>query len=449
MASLIYTVSPSGAGTVKWNDYGTSIRWTITENAGYSGYSGTYTVSGHTFSFTKSTDPGGAINYGSDVTMTVTFTPISYRISFNANGGSVSPSYKDVQYGQQYGTLPTPTWDDLHAFSGWYTAASGGTRIYESTVCTGATTIYAHWTERCKITFDANGGSVSPSYKVVDYGAQYGDLPTPTRHGYFFDGWYEESYFQTKVLPTNICYSSTTIYAKWNPTEIIVTYNPQGGRISRYFDRYNYDDTFWKLVTPQWDGRTFLGWFTDPTGGTQIRSSDTVTQTSDFTIYAHWDYTEQFTVTFNAGGGTSSETTRTISAGSAIGTLPTATRTGYAFKGWFLSSGGGTAIAPSYVVNDDTNLYAQWDGKAYTVTFNGNGGAPSFSSKGVKYGSQYGTLPTCTQTGKTFLGWFTSASGGAKVEATTTFQQQSNQTLYAHWSDVDPAVKWYYLVSPI
>lgn len=447
MASLIYTVSPSGAGTVDWFDSGTAIRWTITENAGYSGYSGTYTKSGRTYSFTKSTDPGGVIHGDSDVTMTVTFTPVSYRISFNANGGSVSPSYKNVSYGQQYGTLPTPTWDDLHSFSGWYTAASGGTRVDSSTVCTGAATIYAHWAERCKITFNANGGSVSPSYKVVNYGAQYGDLPTPTKNGYVFDGWYEESYFQTKVLPTDICYSSTTIYAKWNQAEIIVTYNPQGGRISRYFDRYNYGDTFWKLVTPQWDGRTFLGWFTDPTGGTQIRSSDTVTQTSDFTIYAHWDYTEQFTVTFSAGDGTASERTRTVNRGSAIGTLPTATRAGYEFAGWFLSSGG-SAITSSYIVRADTYLYAKWNANQYTVTFDGNGGTPSSSSKTVNYGSQYGTLPTCSKSDGEFLGWFTAASGGTKIEPTTIFQQQSNQTLYAHWSDVDPAVKWYYLVSP-
>lgn len=241
---------------------------------------------------------------------------------------------------------------------------------------------------------------------------------------------------------------SVCVYAVFRARELIVTYDPNGGTSSRYFDRVYAGKKFPALPIAEWDDETTSRWYTSATGGTEVRQGDTVTQTEDFTLYAHWNRTEQFTVTFDAAGGTSSETMRTVNAGSAIGTLPTATRTGYAFKGWFLSSGGGTAITSSYVVSADTYLYAHWDGNPYTVTFNGNGGTPSFSSKGVKYGSQYGTLPTCAQTGKTFLGWFTAASGGTKIESTTIFQLQSNQTLYAHWSDVDPAVKWYYLVSP-
>lgn len=230
--------------------------------------------------------------------------------------------------------------------------------------------------------------------------------------------------------------------------ELICTYNPNGGFCDRYFDRVRFGGVFPALPTATWYSDTTNRWYTAITGGTEIHQGDTVTQTEDFTLYAHWDRTETCTVTFNAGGGTASETQRTVNKGAVIGALPTATWTGHTFNGWFLSSGGGTAITSTYVVDDDLYLYAQWDSNTYTVTFNGNGGTPSQSAKSVAYGSQYGTLPYCDQTGKTFLGWFTSASGGTKVEATTIFNQQSDQTLYAHWSDVDPAVKWYYLVSP-
>ena len=238
------------------------------------------------------------------------------------------------------------------------------------------------------------------------------------------------------------------IFAIYEGKEIICTYNPNGGFCDRYFDRVRAAGVFPSLPTATWDSDTTSRWYTLPTGGTEIHRGDTVTQTEDFTLYAHWNRTETCTVTFNAGEGIASETQRTVNKGAAIGALPTATWTGHTFKGWFLSSGGGTAITSDYVVNDDLYLYAQWDSNTYTVTFNGNGGTPSQSTKSVAYGSQYGTLPYCNQTGKTFLGWFTSATGGTKVEATTIFQRQSNQTLYAHWSDVDPAVKWYYLVSP-
>ena len=48
----------------------------------------------------------------------------------------------------------------------------------------------------------------------------------------------------------------------------------------------------------------------------------------------------------------------------------------------------------------------------YTVTFKPNGWNPvSPSTKSVTYGSTYGTLPTPTRTGWTFVGWFTEANG--------------------------------------
>jgi len=44
--------------------------------------------------------------------------------------------------------------------------------------------------EYITVTFDANGGSVSPSSKLVIPNKTYGELPTPVRDGYTFDGWY-------------------------------------------------------------------------------------------------------------------------------------------------------------------------------------------------------------------------------------------------------------------
>ena len=324
--------------------------------------------------------------------------------------------------------------------AGYYTR--GGTRYYVA---------YAKFQEKkWTINFNANGGSVSPS--SVQAGKIHpATLPLPQRNHYRFEGWYTSASGGTFVGNAGDSYwheGDITIYAHWISAEVIVTYDPNGGLSSRYFDRVYTGDVFPELPTATWDSETTSRWYTLPTGGDEIHEGDTVTQTEDFSLYAHWNRTETCTVTFNAGEGTASETQRTVNKGAAIGVLPTATWTGHTFNGWFLSSGGGTAITADYVVDDDIYLYAQWDSKQYTVTFNGNGGTPSQSEKSVSYGSQYGTLPYCDQTGKTFLGWFTSATGGTKVEATTIFQQQSDQTLYAHWSDVNPAVKWYYLVSP-
>ena len=325
------------------------------------------------------------------------------------------------------------------------------------------------------------GGYYDPS-RTDGYGNEYTYdsiidgyvLTAQSVSGFSFKGWYTRnrnySQFETPNISdantlltssTSITYNDIINAARWwgdngmpiifaiyEGKEIICTYNPNGGFCDRYFDRVRAAGVFPALPTAIWDSDTTSRWYTSPTGGTEIHEGDTVTQTEDFALYAHWNRTETCTVTFNAGEGTASETQRTVNKGAAIGELPTATWTGHTFNGWFLSSGGGTAITSDYIVDDDLYLYAQWDSNIHTVTFNGNGGTPSQSTKSVAYGSQYGTLPYCDQTGKTFLGWFTSATGGTKVEATTIFNQQSDQTLYAHWSDVDPAIKWYYLVSP-
>ena len=72
----------------------------------------------------------------------------SYAVTFDATGGSVSPTSKSVTYDSTYGELPTPEWPG-HTFDGWYTSADGGAMIESATKVsiTVSQTLYAHWTE--------------------------------------------------------------------------------------------------------------------------------------------------------------------------------------------------------------------------------------------------------------------------------------------------------------
>ena len=77
----------------------------------------------------------------------------------------------------------------------------------------------------------------------------------------------------------------------------------------------------------------------------------------------------------------------------------------------------------------------------YTVTFNANGGSVGTSTSSTStvtydatYGAGTGGWPTPTRTNYTFTGWYTTASGGTKVESTTTVNITSAQTLHAHWT---------------
>ena len=68
------------------------------------------------------------------------------------------------------------------------------------------------------VVFNANGGSVATTSKAVIYGETYGTLPTPTRFGYSFDGWYTAPIGGSKVRSSTIvtATSNHTLYAHWN-----------------------------------------------------------------------------------------------------------------------------------------------------------------------------------------------------------------------------------------
>ena len=70
----------------------------------------------------------------------------------------------------------------------------------------------------------------------------------------------------------------------------------------------------------------------------------------------------------------------------------------------------------------------------YTLTLNPNGGSVSSTTTAVTYDSTYGELPTSVKEGYTFSGWYTSGSGGTKIESTTQVKTASNHTLYAQWT---------------
>ena len=142
------------------------------------------------------------------------------------------------------------------------------------------------------------------------------------------------------------------------------------------------------------------------------------------------------TVRLNPNGGTVSTKSKNVTIGKTYGTLPTPTRTGYDFDGWYTRESSGIKVDKNTAVgtNPPTTLYAHWKGKKYTVTLDANGGTVSMASRTATYGSEYPALPDATRTGGyTFDGWYTQKTGGTKVDDNTTVTTAANHTLYAHW----------------
>ena len=153
-------------------------------------------------------------------------------------------------------------------------------------------------------------------------------------------------------------------------------------------------------------------------------------------MYAHWT-AKQFTVTLNANGGTVSPASITVTYGGTYANLPTPSRAGYTFTGWFTATSGGTQRAKTSKVTITANetLYAHWTANTYTVYFNGNGGSASYGSKTVTYGGTYGSMPTASRSAYSFAGWYD--GNGNRIWEASTYNIVGNTTLYAHWTQTD------------
>jgi len=125
----------------------------------------------------------------------------TFTLTFNPNGGTVNPTSRNVQSGVALGTLPTPTNMVNHTFVGWFTtsAASGGTQITANNNIASNMTVWARWQpQNITITFNPNGGSVSPTSRTILAMGQIGTLPTLTRAGHSFVGWFDRCFKLSK-----------------------------------------------------------------------------------------------------------------------------------------------------------------------------------------------------------------------------------------------------------
>ncbi|MBR6039548.1 MAG: InlB B-repeat-containing protein, partial [Clostridia bacterium] len=191
-------------------------------------------------------------------------------------------------------------------------------------------------------------------------------------------------------------------------------------------------------VTPSRSGYIFDGWYTEANGGTEITLS-TAVKGGHYCVYARWTKNAANTVvvTFDPNGGNVSPASKSVTFGGTYGTLPTPTLTNYTFDGWYTAPNGGSKVTSSTTVTtaSDHRLYAHWVGNSITVTFDANGGFCSYANSSVLYGAAYGTLPTPTWSGHSFVGWYTDRNAGMLITASTIVSVAYDHTLYAHWDD--------------
>lgn len=117
----------------------------------------------------------------------------------------------------------------------------------------------------------------------------------------------------------------------------------------------------------------------------------------------------------------------------AYGELPSASREGYSFAGWFTDRSGGERIAGDsvYSTPGDSTLYAHWAVNMVMVTYHMNDGSGASGGHEVAYGSVETEAPGPLREGYSFQGWYTAAQGGSKYDFSRPVT--GDLDLYAHW----------------
>ena len=277
----------------------------------------------------------------------------------------------------------------------------GWTPAVAATVPAGNVTYTAQWkVNQYTAIFNANGGAGGTTV-MQNYGTTL-TAPTVTRTGYAFAGW-------SPVVPATMPAANATYVAQWTAKKYTVTFNANGGTggWSRLMD---YGAAI-AAPTVTRTGYTFAGW--TPAVAATVPAGN-VAYTAQWKI-------NQYTMTFNANGGTGGKTV-TQNYGTTL-TAPTVTRIGYTFLGW-------SPAVPAKVPAGNTTYVAQWKINKYKATLVLNGGDGTGSVE-VNYGTRVGELPVPTWNGHTFLGWFTASEGGERISDNAVVT--GAMTLYAQW----------------
>lgn len=143
-----------------------------------------------------------------------------------------------------------------------------------------------------KLSFDSNGGNAVSDIKTIYYGQKYGELPTPTRENYTFEGWFTDKESGTEITANTVVNAlvNQTLYAHWTPNQYVVSFDVNGENATVDVNKktLTYGDALGSLPTPTRDYYTFDGWFTDKESGNKVSEKTTFDAAKDVVLYAHW-----------------------------------------------------------------------------------------------------------------------------------------------------------------
>ena len=174
-----------------------------------------------------------------------------------------------------------------------------------------------------------------------------------------------------------------------------------GGNTTQKYSAFFYNQTtlvasveteFNKTVSepssPSKTGYVFDGWFEDNQTFT-VSFDSSKSYNKDVSFYAKWK-AAQYTVTFDTNGGTSDVQSANVTFDELI-TLPTPTRTGYAFDGWY-DADNNKYVSGIWNTSKNITLVAKWVANTYTIVFDANGGMVAEQELVVTYDENFALI---------------------------------------------------------
>ena len=429
-------------------------KYTLTINAGAGTATGSTSVqgtSGSTVTVSNPTPPSGytvTLNGNDGVIGTSSTASFKTTYSFSrwnlSGGGSISGT--TYTFGNSNGTLtaqythtgrslPTATRSG-YTFKGWYTTATGGTKVGDAgTVYTPTSnvTIYAQWEKNVitsKLTLNTGAGKANSDTSFQGNSGTSIAITSPTApSSYVLYLENNDGSYSSTTLTSSFTFSGWSLSGGGSISGSTYTFGDTDGTLTAQYTQKGIT-----LTKPTRTGYTLKGWYTASSGGTKVGNGGDVYKPSanGTTIYAQWEQIIVTSkVTLNVGAGTAnSDTSFQGNSGTSITiTNPTApssytvylenndgsysstsAKSTFKFSGWSLSGGGSISGSTYTFGTSDGTLTAQ-----YTQT-------------GI-------TLLRPTRTGYTLKGWYTASSGGTKVgNGGDVYKPSANgTTIYAQW----------------
>ena len=293
-----------------------------------------------------------------------------YTVTFDSYGGTPVPPKQEVEYGHTATKPADPTLKG-YTFAFWYLGEDeqNATAYDFNTPVTENITLTAKWNiNKYTVTFDSYGGTPVPPVQEVEYGLTATKPADPTLKGYTFAFWYlgEDEQNATAYDFNTPVTENITLTAKWNINKYTVAFNTDGGTPVPPAQEVEYGLTATEPAAPEKTGYTFDGWYL---GDEKYDFSAAVEQ--NITLTAKW-MQNTYTVTFDPNGGNElaeADKTKVVKIGEAYGELPTPTRKGYNFAGWYTEAEEGTVVTADTTVSamTDHTLYAHWEAKKANV----------------------------------------------------------------------------------